>query len=94
LRIAKEQIKLFHNLIKKAANQVRILADQTLRAIQPINCSGLKCANSMIPVNSIIPAMQEIDMLMPNLRQAPMPGLYDFSFKQSDNKIRNLRGIR
>lgn len=71
-----------------------MLADQTLRAIQPINCSGPKCAsNPMNPVNSIAPAIQEIDMLVPNMRHSAMSSLYDtpFSFKQTNNKMRNLR---
>jgi len=78
---------------KKAANQVRILADQTLRAIQPINCSGPKCPSPTLSMNSIVPAIREIDMMMPDMR-GPIPPMFDvFSFKQTDDKNRNLRGI-
>jgi len=86
-----EKGKIFK--IKKAANQVRMLADQTLRAIQPINCSGPKCPSSMIPVNSMVPAIQEIDMMVPNMRQSSMTSMYDapFSFKEINSNIRNLR---
>lgn len=66
-----------------------------MRAIQPINCTGSKCATSMIPVNSIVPAIQEIDMLVPNMRSSTMNSMYDtFSFKETGNKIGNLRGGR
>lgn len=49
----------------------------------------------MIPVNSIVPAIQEIDMLVPNMRSSTMNSMYDtFSFKETGNKIGNLRGGR
>jgi len=46
----------------------------------------------MIPVNSIVPAIQEIDMLVPNMNHIPNVPMYEgFSFKETSNKMRNLR---
>ena len=70
-----------------------MLSDQTLRAIQPLKCSGIKCGNPMMPVNSLMPAIQEIDMSLTDMRSAPMGQMFDgFSFKETNNKIGNLRG--
>ncbi len=76
---------------QQAANQVRLLTEQTLRAIQPIKCVGFNCGSSINPINNMIPVMQEMDMILPNLN-TPINSIYDgFSFKESQNKIHNLR---
>ena len=60
----------------QAAAQVRVLADQTLRAIQPMKCMGVKCGvpqgNSNI-INEMFPSVAQTE---------------SFIFKQTNN----LRG--
>jgi len=44
----------------QAANQVRLLADQTIRAISPMKCAGPKCGGPMISIaNDMIPVIQD-----------------------------------
>jgi hypothetical protein len=94
-------------LIKKAANNVRALADQTIRAIQPLKCSGAKCAAPINPnpimdfgmqiANAIpnlpfpSPIPSEMDVLMRPQMAIPRYPLNNFVFKQN-NQFRNLRG--
>ena len=65
-------IWLFYLIIKnkKAANNVRALADQTIRAIQPMKCSGAKCVT---PINQGNPMGMPMPMGMPIPMGMPMP---------------------
>jgi hypothetical protein len=60
----------------QAANQVRILADQTIRAIQPMKCLGPKCG-----VPAMNPVMTEI---MPMVTSSN-----NFIFKEMNNLRRS-----
>lgn len=61
----------------QAASQVRVLADQTIRAIQPMKCLGSKCGVSVMN-----PSMTVTDMF-PSIASAN-----SFIFKE----VNNLRG--
>jgi hypothetical protein len=54
-----------------------------------MKCSGIKCATNLLSTNPVIPGVAEMDLLMTGMRQ---PVFDAFSFKESDSKIRNLRG--
>lgn len=69
-----------------------MLADQTIRAIQPLKCVGMKCPPQAAIMNPQIPPMarmNEINSIMPGFR----PQMFDpYSFKENNDKSLNLRG--